>query len=135
MRDYCELIHPTDCEILASYEEDFYAGRPAVTRHKYGKGTAIYIAARTEDAYLKDLYQDTASALHLPCAALPENVERHVREDECYRYTFLLNFNEGPVLLENLPQGTDLLSWETIQGSYSLEGYGVLCIQSAKCHE
>lgn len=135
VRDYCELIHPTDCEILASYEDDFYAGRPAVTRHKYGNGTAIYIAARTEDAYLRDLYQDTASALHLPCAVLPENVERHMREDECYRYTFLLNFNEGPVLLENLPQGTDLLSGKTIQDSCSLEGYGVLCIQSAKCHE
>ena len=55
--DYCELIHPDeDTEVLAAYKSDFYAGEPAVTRHTFGGGTAYYIAARTDSAYLKELY-------------------------------------------------------------------------------
>ena len=41
---------------MGVYKSDFYAGEPAVTRHAYGSGTAYYIAARTGQDYLKDLY-------------------------------------------------------------------------------
>lgn len=55
--DYCEIIHPEkDTEVLGVYKSDFYAGSPAVTRHAYGEGTAYYIAARTGQDYLKELY-------------------------------------------------------------------------------
>ena len=60
--DYCEIIHPdTDTEVLGTYKSDFYAGEPAITRHKYGDGTAYYIAARTGGDYLKKLFADILS--------------------------------------------------------------------------
>ena len=57
--DFCELIHPDkDTEVLGTYANDFYAGEPAITRHKYGNGTAYYLAARTDSDYLKTLYSE-----------------------------------------------------------------------------
>ncbi len=57
--DYCERIHPySETEILGVYKSDFYAGEPAVTKHAYGEGTAYYIAARTGQDYLKELYSN-----------------------------------------------------------------------------
>ena len=59
VRDFCERIHPDkDTEVLGVYKRDFYAGESAVTRHAYGNGQAYYIAARTDDEYLKKLYSD-----------------------------------------------------------------------------
>ncbi|MDR4287793.1 beta-galactosidase, partial [Bacillus thuringiensis] len=39
----CNLIHPNDAKILATYASEFYAGTPAVTENQYGKGRAWYI--------------------------------------------------------------------------------------------
>lgn len=62
VNDFCERIHPDkDVEVIGSYKSDFYAGEPAITRHSYGKGTAYYIAARTEQDYLKKFYADIFS--------------------------------------------------------------------------
>jgi len=62
VKDFCERIHPDkDTEVIGSYKSDFYAGEPAITRHSYGMGTAYYIAARTEQEYLKKIYADIFS--------------------------------------------------------------------------
>lgn len=37
----CDLMHPEGAEVLATYESDFYAGMPAVTKNIYGKGHDI----------------------------------------------------------------------------------------------
>ena len=42
----CNLIHPNDAKILATYASEFYAGTPAVTENQYGKGRAWYIGTR-----------------------------------------------------------------------------------------
>lgn len=55
--DFCERIHPkNDTEIIGRYKSDFYAGEPAAVRHKYGNGMTYYLAARTEQSYLENLY-------------------------------------------------------------------------------
>lgn len=44
----CELIHLEGARALATYDSDFYVGRPAVTVNDYGKGQAYYIASRND---------------------------------------------------------------------------------------
>ena len=46
----CDLLHPEGAEVLATYEEDFYAGMPVLTKKRYGAGTAYYVAVRSGDA-------------------------------------------------------------------------------------
>lgn len=43
---------------MSVYKSDFYSGEPAITRHNFGKGTAYYIAVRTEEKYLRKLYSE-----------------------------------------------------------------------------
>ena len=132
VRDYCEVIHLQGADILATYESDYYKGQPAVTVNSYGKGQAIYVAARTEDAYLTDLYRTIAQSLELPVMDLPANVEKHVREDEENTYTFLLNFNDATVFVEEPAEGVDLLTSQKASGLVVLPPYGVACIRSKK---
>ena len=53
----CELAHAEGAQALADYGEDFYAGMPAVTENRLGKGRVIYLAARAEQKFLDLLYE------------------------------------------------------------------------------
>lgn len=48
----CDLIHLEDAKAIATYANEFYAGTPAVTENKYGKGNAWYVGSRLEHAGL-----------------------------------------------------------------------------------
>lgn len=58
VEDYAELLHPEGAEIKATYGGEFYEGSPALTVKTQGKGTAIYLAARTGLDFLSDFYSD-----------------------------------------------------------------------------
>ena len=130
IRDFCEVVHPRGAETLCTYGEDYYSGAPVLTRHRFGKGTAWYLAARTDDAFLRRLYSELAAEAGLPVQVLPESVEKHVRTDESDRYTFYLNFSTQTVEV-TVPQGTDLLSGTSCGPVASLPPYGVICIKEA----
>ena len=61
--EYAERIHPRGAQVLAEYTSDFYAGAPAVTVNASGNGKAYYIAARTREAFLADLYAGIISEI------------------------------------------------------------------------
>lgn len=93
VRDFCERIHPADdTEVLGVYKSDFYAGEPAVTRHTFGEGTAYYIAARTGQEHLKDVYGGILSELGIEPQAecLGEDVLVTRRGDKL----FIMNFSD-----------------------------------------
>ena len=37
-RVWCDVIEPKDCQVLATFAKDFYAGRPALTLNYLGQG-------------------------------------------------------------------------------------------------
>ena len=43
---------PKECQVLATYAKDFYAGRPALTMNTFGLGKAIYIGTHEPPAFL-----------------------------------------------------------------------------------
>ncbi len=51
----CDLIHAEGAEVLAEYGSDFYAGRPVLTRNRFGRGTAWYVATDPEPSFLDGL--------------------------------------------------------------------------------
>lgn len=53
---FCELLHLETAAELATYQSDFYAGRPALTVNQYAEGEAYYMASRNEDKFLTDFY-------------------------------------------------------------------------------
>jgi len=129
----CELIHAKEgTEVLASYQDDFYAGRPVLTRHSFGKGQCYYLAAKPEDAFLDDFYAFLVSSLQLPKATsqkLPEGVSAVLRQNESQKFLFLLNFSEKEVTIP-LDEGAcfDLVTQQPVLGTCTLpvSGFAVL---------
>ena len=89
--ELCARIHPLTAEVLGTYEKDFYAGEAALTKNKFGKGEAYYIAARTGSDMLSVLYGEMIETLHIEKAldcALPHGVTAHIRHGEKGEYHF-----------------------------------------------
>jgi beta-galactosidase len=99
VKKVCDLIHTEGAEVIATYGDDFYAGRPALTRNDFGTGHAWYLAANGEQRFHDDFYNERVQELGLRPAIdlrLPEGVTAQVRTDGHRRYVFLLNFTGQP---------------------------------------
>ncbi len=88
----CDLLHSEGAEVLATYEEDFYAGMPVLTRNKFGEGYAYYVAARFDAAGYEKLLKKVCADNGIEgVMTTPEGVEATLRENEDKKYLFLLN--------------------------------------------
>jgi beta-galactosidase len=129
----CGLIHTETASVLATYDSDFYAGRPAITVNQFGEGEAYYIAFRTTTDALTDFYGKLAQRAHLKPVIetdLPPGVNVQVRTDGERDYVFIMNFNSDSqsVTLDD-SQYTDKLNGQPITGQVSLEPYGVRILE------
>ena len=92
--DYCELVTPLSAEVIGTYEEDFYKGKPAVLRNIYSKGKAYYIACRDTDKLLEDFYEEILKETAINSYSLPEGVSIHTRGDDDNTYLFVENYTD-----------------------------------------
>lgn len=98
----CDLIHAETAKVLAEYEDDFYKGYPALTENRFGEGKVYYVAARTEQAFLDDLYDQLAADSRIQRALQadwPEGVNVGVRTDGVRDYIFVQNFSDREQLI------------------------------------
>ena len=125
-RDLCDLIHAETAQVLGTYEKDFYAGRPCVTKNSLGAGAAFYVATRPEADFLDDFYRAVFDEIGVnPLVdGLPSGVQVAQRGDTL----FAMNFTGGPVTVA-LPKGTDALTGEDIGGETELGVNGILVVR------
>jgi beta-galactosidase len=126
---WCDLVNLEGAEALAAFGDDFYAGRPAITAHRYGSGRAYYVATRPEARLLGALIGGILDGLGIePPLAVPNGVEVTRREGDGRAYTFVLNH-----LTEAMPIGLpapmrDLLTGQALTGVAEVPGRGVLIL-------
>jgi len=132
VRDYASILEVADIIAPATVEgifkEDFYAGRAAVTRHSFGKGQAHFIGARLEHAFHEDLYDALLEELEIaPAVEINHNkgVSVQVRQDEDYKYVFVMNFTQDSQKIQLGFDALDMVTGEAISGEQILEQYGV----------
>lgn len=128
-RDYFALIHAEGAQVLATFGSDFYAGRPALTVNKFGRGQAYYMASRNDDRFLADFYGKLTGRLNLLRALpvdLPQGVTAQLRSDGENRFIFVMNFNPQPAAV-NLGSASyqNLVTGAQVSGVLELPGYGV----------
>ncbi|KRV49543.1 beta-galactosidase [Wenjunlia vitaminophila] len=95
---WSEAIDLEGAEAVAVFGDGELAGRPAVTRHAFGAGTAWYVGTRLDAAALRaltDRVREAAGVLPV-LPGLPPHVQATVRSDADRSFTFLLNHGEGP---------------------------------------
>jgi len=97
VRHYADLIHAEDAQVHGVFGRDFYAGRPAVTCRKRGRGQAWYVAARTGPEFLGPFLADRCREAGVKPQVewpIPPGVE--VRRRESNGPLFVMNFNGEP---------------------------------------
>jgi len=128
-RLWCDLIEPRQCQILATYAKDFYAGRPAMTMNTFGLGKAIYIGTQSHQHFYTDLVVWLRQLCNLhPLLKVPDNVEVSMREKDDSKVFFLLNHANSPLRLQFYKPMHDFLSGNTFSGNYDLQPHGVLVL-------
>ena len=133
----CDVIHAEGAEVAATYGRDFYAGTPALTVNRFGKGEAWYLATRGDAAFLDAFHGALARRLALPralAADLPDGISAHVREGAGgERFLFVLNFASEPRAVELDPDRVyrDLLAGGAARAKHlDLPPFGVTVLQS-----
>ena len=96
----CEVAALEGAEALMVYDEDFYAGSPAVAVNRFGEGKAYYIASRFEKAFYKPLYAQVCKGI--TASVWPGELPEGVIASKRGAYVFLQNAQEAPVKAENI---------------------------------
>jgi beta-galactosidase len=128
----CDLLHSEGAEVLTTYEEDFYAGMPVLTKNRFGNGDAYYVAVRSDAKFYAKLVKQVCESHGInPVLATPDGVEVTLRKKENEQFMFVLNHNSEPKTVTLKKQGTDLLAGVSCEAGadFTLEGYGVAIIR------
>jgi beta-galactosidase len=95
---FMELLKPDTAEILARYEHRYWGEYAAVTRNKYGDGTAYYVGAFLEKDQLKEIYakasQDAKIDTVFADLAWPLTVRSGIN-NEGHKIHYIFNYSEG----------------------------------------
>ncbi|MEV5886065.1 beta-galactosidase [Streptomyces sp. NPDC052020] len=114
---WTEFVVPRGAETVWTYADGLTAGRPAVTRHRLGEGTAWYVSTRLGaeglDAVLDQAARDARIA---PRAELPRDVEVVRRTGESGSYLFAINHTASDAKVPLEAPGTDVLTGERAAG-------------------
>jgi len=129
---WCDLIEPKECQILATYAKDFYAGRPALTMNTFGLGKAIYLGTISHQHFYYDLIVWLRQLCNLfPLLKVPDMVEVSLREKEDTKIYFLLNHQNSPVRIQFYKPMHDFLTGSILQGNHDLPPHGVLVLDES----
>ncbi len=126
----CDLLHTEGAEVIAEYGADFYQGMPVVTRNRFGKGQAWYVASSPDEPFLKDLMSVLALNKGIkPLLVAPQGVEVTERAKDGRSFMFILNHNTQPETI-NLGsiQGVELISNQAVAGALKIPARGVLIV-------
>lgn len=110
----CDLLHLEGAEALSSYEEDFYAGMPVLTKHSFGEGKAYYVATKSSDEFYRTFIRKlcTDNGI-LPVLEGPDGIEATVRENDNESFLFILNHNDSEKEVILPTAGTDIIRNES----------------------
>lgn len=128
----CDLLHLETAEAVGVYAEDFYAGRPALTRNRFGSGWAWYVATDPDQTFVDALIDWLCAQEGIePVLKTPAGVEAARRSNSRGSYIFLLNHNAEPAAVDLGPEAHASLleNGRSVEGKIELPPYGVMILR------
>ncbi|MFD4229101.1 beta-galactosidase [Streptomyces sp. NPDC058545] len=127
---WSDVVIPRGAETVWSYAGGIPAGRPAVTRHRLGRGTAWYISTRLSGPHL-DAVLDRAcdDARIAPRTGLPHDVEVVRRSGDSGTYLFAINHTGDDAKVPLDGPGTELLTGEHTVGRLAVPAGAVRVVR------
>lgn len=99
-------------ETWATFDGDFYAGKPAVTHRKLGKGTVTYVGADSQSGNLeRDVLAKLYSRIGIATENYPEGVLVEYREG----FGIAVNYSDKPYTMALPASATVLVGNKTIE--------------------
>ncbi len=128
---WCDVIRTSTAETIASYQNKFYSGKPAVTKNQYGKGVAYYVGCDLDDEGLYQLIGYILDKEHLKDSIFEckDNVEIVCREGDDMVYYSVMNFSNEKTSIHFDGVLQDLLNGEVYRDSMELEPYASMWLQ------
>ncbi|MFD9391442.1 beta-galactosidase [Streptomyces sp. NPDC060000] len=127
---WTEFVVPRGAETVWTYAEGLTAGRPAVTRHRLGEGTAWYVSTRLGPEDLDTLLGRAAEdAAITPRADLPRDVEVVRRSGGTGSYLFAINHTATDAKVPLETSGTELLTGERAAGRLAVPAGAVRVVR------
>ncbi|MEU4365482.1 beta-galactosidase [Promicromonospora sp. NPDC023987] len=119
-----EVLVPEGAEVIGTYGAEFYAGTPAVTRHRPDGpdgGAAWYVATGLDDVGVDWVVRRVLDGHGLvgPYADVPD-VELAVRSKDGVRFAFVLSHSTEPVEVTAHASGVDLLTGRGVRQGEAL---------------
>lgn len=128
IHDYSAVVSVERGEVLASYQEEFYAGSPVVVRNTLEQGEAYFLAARTERDFLRVFYSELIEKLELANTLIDNHdpeVSVQKRRTKDTEYYFIMNFSDKEKSVGIKSAVKDMESNEMLEGLLALKGYEV----------
>jgi beta-galactosidase len=119
---WTELLHLEGARAVAGYKDGPLPGVPAVTSHRYGAGTAWYIATRLDPEATRKLMRTALKSAGvkppIPMATAPAGLEVTRRRSATGSYLFLINHGNETAHLRTT--GHELVTDRAVAGTLSL---------------
>lgn len=137
-RIFMELLIPDGAEVLASYDHYNWQQYAAITKNRYGSGTAVYLGCMMDKMVLeKVLYGVLQEAgADLPGERFPVIVKKG-KNDFGKKVIYYLNYSaKGQKIRHSFPDGTELLSGTKVksQDEIYVEPWGLRIIEEEFFH-
>jgi beta-galactosidase len=131
---WADVVHLNSAETLANYEQDYYAGSPAVTRNTFKKGTAYYLGTELSQDGLEWLIDRILEQAQVwpDLPNLPAGIEVMLRSDQSKEWLFILNHTDKSIEVPTGKNGTDLLSGQEVSGVIHLSAYAAAVIEQER---
>ncbi len=121
-----DILTPLEgTKVLARYNGSYYAGKPVLTEHRFGKGRVLHFGSCFDRETVKAMltYLDVCDPMK-NTVTTPEEVELIPREKDGKRFVFALNYASTPETVTLHKPMIHLYTGESQQGTISLPPYG-----------
>lgn len=124
---FCDLLHLRGATALATFAQDFFQRRPAITRNGFARGEAYYFATLpTHEAlvtFFGELLRTKTIVAPLRCDV---GVETSIRRGDDSEFLFVINHLASPARVEfSTWAGSDELTGQVCRGLTTIEPFGV----------
>ncbi|MET8976461.1 beta-galactosidase [Streptomyces sp. NPDC004539] len=126
---WSEFVVPRGAETLWTFADGLAAGRPAVTRHRLGEGTAWYVSTRLGADGLDTLLARAEGDAGITPRDLPRDVEVVRRSGESADYLFAINHSDADAKVPLRAPGTELLTGEPTAGHLAVPAGAVRVVR------
>ena len=121
-----DILTPLEgTEVLAAYGNSYYAGRAALTEHRFGKGRVLHLGSTfTRDTVRRLLAYAGVLEPFQKYIQAPEGVEVVLRRKGDRQFLFVLNFQPAEQLITLKQPAALLYTGQQVEGQITLPPFG-----------